>query len=268
MQACEEYIDLIMRSIDGETTGQEETSLQMHLMSCPGCNALYDSYRMIDDGIYAAQEEPPAALTDAVMNSIHREATQFCPKSRFRQGRFTLIAAAAAVLLLVFSRLGGSFAPPAVTGSSQVSAEPQSMVSAEFRQAAEDPEPAETLEAPEPEPEMATVWDTEEPDDQPDTAPTEGATDMGEIHANVHMAQANTLREQLEEAGCYGTVYVLSGICLDELEALLPDFEIQTLSDGRTVYGTTVEAVDPLLDSLPISESFQIGDGEAWLILD
>lgn len=59
MRACERYIDLMMRSIDRETTPREEAELRAHMDQCAACRALYEAYRAVDTGISALEEEPP-----------------------------------------------------------------------------------------------------------------------------------------------------------------------------------------------------------------
>ena len=45
---CEEAMELLSGSIDGENTPEEERRLQAHLAECPACRALLEAYRAVD----------------------------------------------------------------------------------------------------------------------------------------------------------------------------------------------------------------------------
>lgn len=106
MMACEEYMDLMMKSIDGEATSEETKALHTHLAGCEACRALYESYLAVDNAVKSTEEDPPEQLTLAIMNSIRREKTQSHPKSWLHRYRFTAIAAAAAIVILAAARIG------------------------------------------------------------------------------------------------------------------------------------------------------------------
>lgn len=65
MKACEEYIEKIVLSLDGELSEQEEKALEAHLAVCEGCRCLYRTYRNLDAGIQAMELEPPEGLVKA-----------------------------------------------------------------------------------------------------------------------------------------------------------------------------------------------------------
>lgn len=286
MKACEQYIDLIMRSIDGETDGQEETALRVHLMACPGCKALYESYRAIDDGICLAEEEPPASLTNAIMNSVHRDTQQYQPKSWLKRGRFTAIAAAAAVLLLMVTKFGGSFETPDVgmvySAPEQAVAEAaMPEVAAEFRSggvpAAAEEVPEEAKDVPEVqmlEPPFEANTDTAVPEipiAEPTEIPEENYTG-GEVEGGkVFGDHEDALQELLERAGCSGKVLVITDATAEALEALFSEVHAVTLENGLMAYEIASEYVQTRVEdgTITVVDSFLIGDetDSVWLVL-
>ena len=273
MRACEEYIDLITRSIDGRTDGQEEAALHVHLMTCPGCKALYDSYRAIDDGIYFAQEEPPEGLTDAIMNGIYRERTQYRPKSWLRRGKFTMIAAAAAVLVLVFAQFGGNLGAQTTESDlpeTVAAAEAVPEVSAEFRSGPTDaPEPYEAAPAVQM-PEVPITEAEEEPEQSPEAKENSPEAPSGSLQAGTTLSSAEVLRQALVSAGCSGRIFLAEGITQDELVERLPESTAVVLDNGQTAVGANADSVQALLDdgSLTASELFSIGDGDLiWIVI-
>jgi RNA polymerase sigma factor (sigma-70 family) len=51
--------------------------------------------------------EPPAQLTQAIMNSIRREKEEFSPKQWLKKLKFTIFAAIVAAIILLAARFGG-----------------------------------------------------------------------------------------------------------------------------------------------------------------
>ena len=94
---CEEAMELLSGSIDGENTPEEERRLQAHLAECPACRALLEAYRAVDAAMVLPDVEPPASLCDGVMAAVAREPRRRGHRRWFRYGA----AAAAAALLLV-----------------------------------------------------------------------------------------------------------------------------------------------------------------------
>ena len=275
MRACERYIDLMMRSIDRETTPREEAELRAHMDQCAACRALYEAYRAVDTGISALEEEPPETLTAAVMNSIHTEQQQKSPKHLLRRFRFTAIAAVAAVLVLVFAR----FQPDAasVTGNNMRAASSASdaVPQAEYQTAGD----AAWMPAPE----EAAAEETME-DAMEDAAPEECAPETAEMPMAIAEDDAGTvaarkssddsgLSEQadaLHALGRSGDILLVSGVSDETLQALFPEAAVIDLETGRTVYEVAADAVETAVSAgeLTIMERFEDVGDLCYLLLD
>ncbi len=242
MKACEAYIDPMMRSVDGEMTAREEAALHRHLEDCPGCRAFYRDCLLLQQGLAGTEEEPPETLAPAIMRSIRREQRRYSPGAWLRRGRFTLLAAAAAVVLLIFARFGVDTSQIISTGDVPVEAGEHTEETA----ATADAVGEALLPAP----------------DRTDTAGSSGR------QADVRMAAGPSLRELLEEAGCGGTVYVVSGE--NSLEELLPDARTVGLSGGQTAYSCEADRAQALFDSgaLTVTDTLSLDGSGVWLVME
>ena len=102
MQHCNEYLLLLSGHLDGVNSEKEEARLQAHLKQCRHCRTLLAQMEAADAAMAGGLAEPPADLTDRIMEQVRREPK----KRRFGKRVFTLSAAglaAAAMLTLVFS---------------------------------------------------------------------------------------------------------------------------------------------------------------------
>ena len=271
MKACESYIDLMMCSIDRETTPQEEAELQNHLAQCERCRALYETYRALDAGLQATEEEPPENLTRAVMNGIHAEQQERSPKHLLKRFRFTAIAAAAAILVLVFAR----FQPDVTsvtrdsvnTSGNTEAAVPQ--VEAEFIAPADVPEAQEPSlarsgEILEDAVEEAAVEECapEEPETTMEPADGDAATvtaaeaDFGEINLSK-------LAESLHAMGLPGDVLLISGMTGEELTALFPKSSAITLETGEILYEVPAEEAELSITAGELAVSERCPDDSA-----
>ena len=261
MSPCEEYLDLILRSVDGETQPEEEAALQAHLAQCSGCRALYESQKAIAEGVAGVQEAPPKGIAQGVMQEIRREKERYTPKRWLKNGKFTLIAAAAAILVLVFSKVSpglplSNSAVDGAVGTLEEANVPQ--VAAAFQEpvdteTAEDTGTAEEAEAP------AEFGETGMNARTPKMAPGAGGED----------SDATTREQALDRAGCQGQAYLLRDWTPEDVSARFTQVETRTLEDGTAVYGVPYDEVQSLGEALPVEQSFQIGaDTETvWLIL-
>ena len=110
---CDEALELLSGSLDGENTPAEEQQLQAHLAGCPSCRALLDAFREVDAAVAAPLPDPPDALYRGIMEAVARE-----PRRRKRRlwYRYGAVAAAAALVLVVgLSSLPQRPAAPAET---------------------------------------------------------------------------------------------------------------------------------------------------------
>lgn len=65
---CQDMLELLSASVDGELTRDEQAQLDAHLNTCPACRALYAELA----GLHAADWTPevPPELTDRVLNAL------------------------------------------------------------------------------------------------------------------------------------------------------------------------------------------------------
>lgn len=263
MKPCTDYIEKILSSIDGQLSDSEEQELQAHLAVCEGCRSLYSAYKEIDLGISAGEEEAPEGLSQAVMAAIHRESQERSPLHILKRARFTLIAAAAAVVILITGK-HISFDLP-ITRSDTTSAAAEACADNAPAGGAEEAcaeapgaeAPVEegysgqllpataAEEAPQEAPE--TPWGQEAMTENEKVLGDDGMTDNSASTATTWSIQE--VLDALEEDGCIGDLYPLS-MKEAELLELLPDCEKITLSSGPVVYQTTLEAHNAVSDRL------------------
>ena len=122
MRSCDEIVELISASLDGELTAEEQTALDEHIVCCPACSALLEDLRALHAAASDWEDIPaPAGFTEAVMSAI---AAQAAPKSpdnvipfapRKAMGshwkKWGLSAAAIAIVVL------GAVSAPSLTGN-------------------------------------------------------------------------------------------------------------------------------------------------------
>lgn len=243
MRACESYMDLIQRSIDQETTSQEEAALQEHLSACDGCRALYETYQLMDKKLTATQEEPPEALTGAIMNSIRAEKRQKNSKQWFKRFRFTAIAAVAAVLVLVFGRFSAS--EPSVRSSTSSAARDSTAAQAEFRAGDTSLAAGPELQKPEAagiEMEDAAEEVAAETVEEPAAAePAEVEQDDTLLEAQcengtVYGTELSEMSEALHAMGCQGDILQVSELSEERLLELFPETVTMILDSGVVLY--------------------------------
>jgi hypothetical protein len=256
MKACEAYLDVLMRSIDGETSPQEEAALQAHLATCPDCQALYDSYRLLDQGIRDLQEEPPAQLTGAIMEGIRREQH---PRL-FRRFRFSALAAVIALVVL----LGAKYlAPDHMVGADTDAVETAEAVGA--AQAADVPVVAAEFRSANQE----TAETAEEAPEEENTLADEGAVESSVSLSGAMEDLDPDLEDALANADCQGSAYVLSDITAAQLQALFPELTATALENGMVAYAASRTAVEERIQDgtlTPAQGRSQEGE-QCWLIL-
>lgn len=101
---CSEQMKLLISGhLDGCNTEKQDATLQAHLQECAECRCLLNEYKAMDRALSGMTVTPPPGFAAGVMSAISQEAPlPKKPKKRsFRYG--TVIAAAAAMLILVVS---------------------------------------------------------------------------------------------------------------------------------------------------------------------
>ena len=266
MKPCEEYVEKILLSLDGELSQAEEQALQAHLAACPGCKCLYETYRHIDLGIQEGEEEPPEGLSRAVMSAIRQEKKT--PLSLLKRGKFTLIAAAAAIVILIAGRslpisldTGRSASDSAAAdaaieqeaaaeaGTGEFLPAPQNQAEGEVAEATE----AAPAEAPQLEADVdaapTELPQAEEAEEAPE-APESGA--LPEMDYACSGTSADSLQAVwtlLEQEGYTGSLH---GVCLTEeaLYGMLPDCQKRVLGGQTVVYETTRADYEAVADQI------------------
>lgn len=103
---CDEALEMLSAWLDGEITPEEAAQLAAHLDECAECRAVEAQLQMTDEELRMLWEEPPAGLSEQIMQAVAREAAA---KKHRRWSRWAMPAVAAALVLLVsgtfFSRL-------------------------------------------------------------------------------------------------------------------------------------------------------------------
>jgi hypothetical protein len=257
MKACEAYIEQMIMSLDGELSPQEEQKLQEHLAGCEGCRSLYKAYQEIDQGVNEMEEEPPEGLVRAVMGSVNREHEKGQLLKRYR---FTLVAAAAAVAVLIAGKYFPSYSAQSAT-SADIATEEVATEAAASEAAgamafqpqfeAQD-ETAETTEATEAEAEEAIVTESE---------PVEEAAAEDQAASGSTAPTISEVLDALHQDGYSGDLYGLD-MTEEELLKVLPDCKQLTLSSGTVVYQTDQDTFYGVQEQLVYSSSIT-SDGDS-----
>ena len=125
MRNCDEILDLISASLDGALTTEEQTTLDVHLASCPACSALYTELCGLHTAAAELEELPaPAGFAEAVMAAIAAQPAQdqsdnvipFSAKRKTRALWTKWAATAAAVAIVVL----GAVSIPSLSGNMEV----------------------------------------------------------------------------------------------------------------------------------------------------
>jgi hypothetical protein len=203
------------------------------------------------------EEEPPEGLVRAVMGSVRREHEKGQLLKRYR---FTLIAAAAAVAILVagkyFPNYSAQSAASADTTAEEVATEAAASEAAgamafQAQFEAQD-ETAETTEATEAEPEEAVVTESE-------TAEEAAVEDQAASDSSA--PTITEVFDALHQDGYSGDLYGLD-MTEEELLEVIPDCKQLTLSSGTVVYQTDQDTFYGVKDQLVYSSSI-VSDGDS-----
>lgn len=246
MKACEAYVDLIMRSIDLETTPQEEAELQAHLSSCEACRTLYVTYRQIDQNLAAIEEEPPQALTGAIMNSIRAEKQHRSPRHWLKQFRFTAVAAVAAVLVLVFARIHPDVASVTGRGAAMSNDTTAAQAAVEFRAGDIAPaaEAAEAAEMPELEDASKETAKEEAVAEDTEAAAEEMEAPVAADESLQTSVELSEQAEALHAMGLSGDILRVTGITEEAVLELFQKVTTINLETGIVAYEVSVADAD------------------------
>lgn len=114
MPDCTRYEELCSASLDNALSKEEKQELEAHLAECPACRAYMDDLRAMKTLWKGLEISAPESLHERIMGQITQEmnatVVQMPAKQRRRPPVFTMLAAAAAcVLLAVTGNLNGLF---------------------------------------------------------------------------------------------------------------------------------------------------------------
>lgn len=123
MRSCDEIVELISASLDGQLTADEQKALNEHIAHCPACGALLDELRELHEAAAELEEVPaPADFAAGVMSAIAADPAQekpnnvipFAPRkaSRTVWKKWAVTAAVFAVVAL------GAASVPSLLGNS------------------------------------------------------------------------------------------------------------------------------------------------------
>ena len=114
MENCEYFQEQISAMIDGALSDDDEAALAAHLDSCPECKAMADALRNMSRLIAEGAEEPPAELSQNVMDAIRQQNPR---RASVRRRVFLSTAAVAACAAIIIA------AVPSLPGASSKTAE-------------------------------------------------------------------------------------------------------------------------------------------------
>ncbi len=231
---CSEQMNILITGhLDGTNTPKQEALLEEHLCKCDACRRLLNEYKTIDAELSEMTLTPPAGFSASVMNAISQEAPlqKKTKKHPFRYG--TMIAAAAAVLVLAVS--AGHISMPK-GGSAAI----YSMSDSE---AAAEEQHAQVADMVIPESESYSLTT----DSKLETKTASGS--IARLPANVDCAAlanteecyvgllyADSAPEALKHASSLpldgGTMYTISQETLNELKAQYPELQIYAPEDA------------------------------------
>lgn len=147
MADCEKYIEQISALVDGELDPRQEAELRAHIDSCPDCRRVYDAFSAISGALGEELAEPPEMLAKGVMFKIKASKGKGAER-RFSFGRFTAIAACAAVIIFAAARFmpflgaGNSAPPPASAYSANAGGTPDQESASDIRVPYADVDPS------------------------------------------------------------------------------------------------------------------------------
>lgn len=260
MRSCDEIVEWISASLDGELTADEQAALNEHIACCPACSALLDDLRALHAA--AAQEEEvsaPAGFTEAVMAAIAAESAPkkadnvipFVSKKAKRSlwKQWGVTAAAIAIVLLgavSFPSLMGNFTAKSEADMDMPQARENSFADAVMDMAAE----------------AEYSYGAADGSQNKPQAPAEAEKPVGSASQNEPGAPAPSSAP--EEAFCVVGELVLEGM-LD----VLKEYEGAACSDGTVTYLVPADVFADVLELLeaekPVGYSYTAGVPDAEL---
>ena len=289
MKACEEYVALMMLSMDGEASQEELNALHDHLEKCDACRALYERYLEIDAAISETEVEPPDQLHAAIMNSIHRERARNQSAQWLKRYRFTAVAAVLALVVLVGAKVtmnvsqedsGAAVAEDMIAAEEELEPQEAPMMAALQEAPAAPAEDgvaeaaAEAVEAP-----AQTPGPVESPETQ--TTAKASAEQMADAASGITAGETElgsggdgtsflTCTEAVRKAGYSGRVLYIKNASREDLERAFPDMTEIVLEDGIVIYEikeSELETAETQFDVASDYSSESDADGRYFIYL-
>ncbi len=190
------------------------------------------------------------------MGGIRREKQRFTPNRWLKNAKFTMIAAVAAVLVLVWGRVSpGTMSNTTPAGAAEQAEADMPQVAAEFQAPVDEDVPA--------------AQENGQAEEYVEQGIVESRKAAGTRDAKK--SDDGLSQEALLEAGCQGLVYQIEGWSVEDVSTRFSQVETKTLGDGTAVYGVPQEEVQALLEegTLPVVQSLLVGaQGDVvWLVL-
>ena len=250
MRSCDEIVDLISASLDGELSADEQTALDEHIACCPACSALLDDLRALHIAAADWEDVPaPAGFAEAVMDAIAAEAEpqktdnviSFAPrKAKVNYWKKWGVTAAAFAIVV----LGAVSAPSLLGNFSATKADNDAMA---YTADCAMPEMAE--------------------DDSRTDADHYGMNTNSEVEDSPAEMPAPSAQTEVKNSAPLH--FYVGELVLEEMLDALENCEGAASSDGTVTYLVSAELFDAILqeleDNKPVGYSYTAGDASAEL---
>ena len=280
MRSCDEIVELISASLDGELCAAEQAALDEHIACCPACSALLDDLRALHTAVADLEEVPaPTGFAEAVMSAIAAETEQKKPDNvipfpakkatRTHWKQWTVSAAAIAIVVLgavSAPSLMGNFAQKsAVAEDADMAYAVQDSLTAEAEAVMDQAMPQASAYA-ETEVQKADAV-AEENTSTKGNAPAESTadTEVGDA-SDPHCVTGSAAPSEVPETDVerYAGILILEGPL-----AMLDKYEGAACSDGTVTYlvpaGVFAEVFSLLEAEKPVGYGYAAGNPDAEL---
>lgn len=107
---CDEVLELLSASLDGEITPAQQAQLDEHLAQCPACRALQTELLGMEEALGSLEVSAPAGLKEQILDNLPPQAGR---KKPLHWQRWCAMAACAALVVLGVWQLPRSVLSPA-----------------------------------------------------------------------------------------------------------------------------------------------------------
>ena len=277
MRSCDEIVELISASLDGELSADEQTALDEHIAHCPACSALLDDLRALHTAVTDLEEVPaPTGFAEAVMSTIAAEPEQKKPDNvipfpakkamRTHWKQWTVSAAAIAIVVLgavSAPSLMGNFAQKSAVAEDADMAYSVSDTVADAAMVMEVPQASAYAETEVQEADAVAEENTSTKGNAP--AESTADTEVGDA-SDPHCVTGSAAPSEVPETDVehYAGILILEGPL-----AMLDKYEGAACSDGTVTYlvpaGVFAEVFSLLEAEKPVGYGYAAGNPDAEL---